>query len=339
MKKKNKKNLLNAILIALIILSAAAILYVMMFHKEELVTVKEQSIKKKQLSEPKVAPEPKVVQEMPAHVKEAREKESANEINKDKPRAPSVAVKPSGGKKTVIAKIIPPAMPSKYVAIIIDDIGYDMKPVRELLNIDAQITFAVLPHLRHSHEAAEAAHQVNREIMLHLPMEPSSYPQDKPGAGALFTDMSDEEVVIQLENNLSSVPYATGVNNHMGSKFMSDEEKLTTVFKQLKKRNLFFIDSRTTNDSKAMAASQKVHLTIASRRIFLDNERDYSKIYQILMDVALTPAGRAPVIVIGHPYPETIRALRDASKAFREKGIMIIPVSQLMKKSTAQGAS
>jgi uncharacterized protein len=339
MKKKNKKNVLTAILIALIVLSIAAILYVIMFHKEELVAVKEQPVKKNQLSEPKAAPKPRVVQERPVPVKETREKESVKEKNKDKPPAQSVVAKPPEKEKTVIAKIIPPAVPSKYVAIIIDDIGYDMKPLHELLNIDAQITFAVLPLLSHSHEAAEAAHKANREILLHLPMEPRSYPKEKPGVGALFTDMSDEEVVIQLEKNLSSVPYVTGVNNHMGSKFMSDEEKLTIVFEQLKKRNLFFIDSRTTNDSKAMAASQKVHLTIASRRIFLDNERDYSKIYQILMDVALTPAGRAPLIVIGHPYPETIRALRDAIKVFREKGIMIIPVSQLMKKSTAQGAS
>lgn len=339
MKKKNKKNALTAFLIALIILSSAAILSVIMFNKEEPVAVKDQPARKKQLNEPRGAYKPKVVQEKPAHVKEAREKENAKEIIKDKPPAPSIAVKPLGKEKAVIAKIIPPAMPSKYAAIIIDDIGYDMKPVRELLNIDAQITFAVLPLLSHSREAAEEVHQAKREILLHLPMEPRSYPEDKPGAGALFTDMSDEEVVIQVEKNLSSVPYAIGVSNHMGSKFMSDEEKLTIVFRQLKKRNLFFIDSRTTNDSKAMAASQKVHLNIASRRMFLDNERDYSKIYRILLDLALTPADRSPVIVIGHPYPETIRALRDASKVFREKGIMIIPVSEVMKKSTTQGAS
>ena len=80
-------------------------------------------------------------------------------------------------------------------------------------------------------------------------------------------------------------------------------------------------------------------MTVASRKVFLDNDRDYSKIYQILMDVAEAPAGSAPLIVIGHPYPETIRAIRDASKVFREKGVSIIPVSKLMKKKTSEGAS
>lgn len=339
MKKKNKKNFLTAVLIALIVVSLAAIVYVVMFHKEEPVAVKERPVKKKQISERKAEPKPKIIQEKSAAVKEVREKEIVKEkIKETTPTMPTVA-KPAAKEKAVIAKIIPPALPSRRVAIIIDDIGYDMKPVRELLNIDAQITFAVLPLLSHSREAAEAAHQLNREILLHLPMEPLSYPKEKPGSGALFTDMSHEEVTLQLEKNLASVPYATGVNNHMGSKFMSDEEKLTTVFKQLKKRDLFFIDSRTTNDSKTEAASQKVHLTVASRRIFLDNERDYSKIYRILTSAAEARAGSAPVIMIGHPYPETIRALRDASKVFREKGVLIVPASQLIKTNTVQGVS
>ncbi len=174
---------------------------------------------------------------------------------------------------------------------------------------------------------------------MHLPMEPQSYPKDKPGAGALFTDMSHEEVVMQLEKNLDSIPHVKGVNNHMGSKFMSDEHKLTTVFRQLKKRNLFFIDSRTTPDSKTAAASEKVHLTVASRRIFLDHERDYAKIYRILKDAAEAPAGGGPLIMIGHPYPETIRALREAARVFREKGVVVVPASQLIKKNAEKGAS
>ncbi len=341
MKKTKKKNILTAILIGLIVLSLAAIGYVIVFDREEPVAVKERPVKKKQTNVlvdlPKKG-QSETPREKPAPVKEAREKEKVTEVN-DAPPVPPVVAKPAGKEKTVIAKIIPPALPARQAVIIIDDIGYDMSAVRELLKIDAEITYAVLPLLSHSREAAEALHQANREILLHLPMEPRSYPKEKPGAGALFTEMSDEEIVFQLDKNLASVPYATGVNNHMGSKFMSDENKLTTVFKQLKKRDLFFIDSRTTNDSKASAVSRKIHLNIASRKVFLDNERDYSKIYRILLDVALAPAGSAPVILIGHPYPETIRALRDARNIFREKGVSIIPASQLMKKNSTQDAS
>ena len=309
MKKKKKNNLLTALLIALIVLSVAAIVYVIMFHREETVLVSPLPEQKKQTVKQKA-------------------------VAKEKPQALTPAE-----EELVIAKITPPRLTLKQVAIIIDDIGYDMTPVHELLRIDADITFAILPLLAHSREAADMLHKANRETLLHLPMEPLSYPKEKPGNGALFLDMNDEEIIFQLGKNLASVPYVSGVNNHMGSKFMADEERLLLVFKQLKKKDLFFIDSRTTNNSKTTAASQKAHLTVASRKIFLDNDRDYSKIYQILMDVGNAPAGNSPLIVIGHPYPETIRAIRDANKFFREKGVSIVPVSKLMKKKPAEDAS
>jgi polysaccharide deacetylase 2 family uncharacterized protein YibQ len=331
MKKKNIKKYLTAVLIALIVLSIAAIVYVIMFHREETGVVKQRPAQKKQATQQKAASKEKPQALTPA--KELREKE------KDIRPTPPVTGKVLEKEKVVIAKAVPPRLPVRQVAIIIDDIGYDMTPVRELLRIDADITFAILPLVAHSREAAEALHKANRETLLHLPMEPLSYPKEKPGNGALFTDMSDEEIVFQLEKNMASVPYVSGVNNHMGSKFMADGEKLMPVFNQLKKKDLFFIDSRTTPLSKTISVAEKVHLPIASRRVFLDNERDYHKIYQILMEVTETPAGNSPLIVIGHPYPETIRAIRDAYKVFREKGISIIPVSKLIKQKTSEGAS
>ncbi|KAF0158712.1 MAG: hypothetical protein FD159_981 [Syntrophaceae bacterium] len=331
MKKRKKNNLLMVVLIASIVLSIAAIAYVIMFHREEIVVVKSPPEQKKQTTQQKAA-----AKERPQALSPAEELRGKA---KDLPPLPPVAGTPAEEEDVVAAKRTSPRLKLKQIAIIIDDIGYDMMPVQELLRVDADITFAILPLLAHSREAADMLHKANRETLLHLPMEPLSYPKEKPGNGALFSDMNDEEIVFQLEKNLASVPYISGVNNHMGSKFMADEEKLILVFKQLKKKNLFFIDSRTTNNSKTTAASQKVHLTVASRKIFLDNNRDYSKIYQILMDVVNAPAGNEPLIVIGHPYPETIRAIRDANKSFREKGVSIVPVSKLMKKKSLEGAS
>ncbi|MEE9911891.1 MAG: divergent polysaccharide deacetylase family protein [Deltaproteobacteria bacterium] len=344
MKKKKKNKYVTAFLIALIVLAIAAIVSIIVFHEEDQMAVKPpRPAGKKQAMLPPSAAEEKPRAQSPAKTlmketkeeKRAEEKKAAEktvEEKKDIPSPPKVSAKLPEKEKVVVAKLTPPRLPSKQVAIIIDDIGYDMAAVRELLRIDADITFAILPLVAHSREAAEILHKADHETLLHLPMEPLSYPREKPGSGALFTDMNDEELVFQLEKNLASVPYVSGVNNHMGSKFMTDEERLLLVFKQLKKKDLFFIDSRTTNNTKTIIASQKVHLTVASRKVFLDNDRNYSKIYQILMDAAEAPAGDSPLIMIGHPYPETIRAIRDARKVFREKGVSIIPVSKLLQK-------
>jgi polysaccharide deacetylase 2 family uncharacterized protein YibQ len=249
-----------------------------------------------------------------------------------KQKEPRKAVTP---KKEKVKPLSPKPVPIRQVAIIIDDIGNDLKPVIELLKINADLTFAILPLCTHTREAAEMFHRAHRETLLHLPMEPVSYPLEKPGQGALFTDMNDEELVFQLEKDIADVPYITGVNNHMGSKLMMDEKKLTLVFNKLKKNKLFFVDSRTSADTKAFVTAEKVGLPIAARKIFLDNSREYNEIYNNLINIAKKDGDVSPVILIGHPYPETIRAISDAMKVLREKGVSIVPVSQIIKKVKA----
>jgi hypothetical protein len=229
-------------------------------------------------------------------------------------------------------KLLPiTSAPLRKVAIIVDDMGCNLNAVKELLKINADLTFAILPFQAHTREAAEMFHKASKETLLHLPMEPVSYPREKPGEGALFTDMNDEELVLQLKKNIADVPYISGVNNHMGSKFMTDEKKLILIFNELKKKKLFFVDSRTSNDTKAYAAAKKTGLQIAERKIFIDNNRDYNKIYANLINIA-KDNDVSPRILIGHPYPETIRALKEATKVLHEKGVSIVPVSKIVNK-------
>ena len=321
MAKKQSKHILNGLLVFLIIISVAAIVYVLSVQEEKSL-IKEPKKEIEQI-EPKKSIAPKVEKTKP-------EKEKVSRIipgaKKEK-------------EKIIVSKIEKMPLPLKQVAIIIDDIGYDLEPARELLKINADITFSILPFLTHSRETAEMLHQAKREILLHLPMEPVSYPREKPGAGALFTDMNNNELLYQLEKNIDAVPYISGVNNHMGSRFMEDRERLTVIFGQLKKKNLFFIDSRTSADSEAFAAAQKVGLQVAERKIFIDNIRDYNEIYNNLIAVINHNGDASPVIVIGHPYPETIKALRDAVKVLREKGILIVPVSRIIKAKALPGVS
>lgn len=241
-------------------------------------------------------------------------------------------------KKAVVPKIdkskaLPvKSVPLREVAIIIDDIGYDLNLAKELLKIDADLTFAIVPFQAHSLEAAQMFHKAKRETLLHLPMEPVSYPREKPGEGALFTDMSDEEVILQLKKNIAAVPYVSGVNNHMGSKFMMDERKLSLIFKELKKRSLFFVDSRTSADTGTLSVAQKTGIKFGERKIFIDNNRNYKEIYNNLINVAQSD-DVSPKIIIGHPYPETVRALKAAAEVLREKGVSIVPASQIIKKT------
>lgn len=221
----------------------------------------------------------------------------------------------------------------KRIAILIDDIGYDLSSLNELLQIDAPLTFAILPHYTHSIDAANILHEAKREILLHLPMEPHTFPDENPGMGALFLSMSDRQIKETVDKDIDAIPHLSGVNNHMGSKFMEDESKLDIVFRQLKKRNLYFVDSRTTSLSKGPKIARKLGLRFISRRVFIDNDNNYMTIFRNLttrIDGEFDHTSEA-MVMIGHPHMRTIQALKEAIPVLKARGIDIVPVSALVQ--------
>lgn len=225
---------------------------------------------------------------------------------------------------------------SKTVSIIIDDIGYRLAPVRELLEIDAPLAFAVLPYTPHASDAAEIINKSKREILLHLPMEPQDTNVD-PGPGSLSRTMSSTAIRRQVQEDLAVVPYAVGVNNHMGSAFMEDSDKLLTVLKELSSRGYYFIDSRTTSSSKGEQMARIAGIRFASRKLFLDNDHHEEVIFNNLMNY-VTKSPLTHLVIIGHPYPGTVRALREAVPLMQAQGIRIVPPSEIVHTVTETSA-
>ncbi len=229
---------------------------------------------------------------------------------------------------------LPPVVekkPSARIAIVIDDMGYDMKPLEELLKLKAPITIAVLPHLTYSRKIAERAHLEGIEVLLHLPMEPKNTKRHNPGEGALYTNMDEKEIRLRLEADLDAVPYITGVNNHMGSRFTEDADKMKPVLMVLKEKGLFFVDSKTTGRSVAEGLAKSMGLAVASRDVFLDNERDRDYIRGQIEKLKTIAKKRGEAIGIGHPYPETIATLKEVIVELQNDGIELVRVSELTR--------
>lgn len=215
------------------------------------------------------------------------------------------------------------------IALIIDDLGADMKAAEALLGIDAPITFAILPHQRHSAEVANRAAGKGRVVMLHLPMEPKS-DHLSPGPGALTVSLSEDQIVETINRDMETVPHATGANNHMGSRFTEDAAKMPMALRELKKRGLFFVDSRTTPKSVGYKAAEGMKMPVAGRDVFLDNERDKGKIETQIATLVRLARKHGYAIGIGHPYPETIAALKETLPGISGEGVEVAPVTELL---------
>jgi len=197
------------------------------------------------------------------------------------------------------------------IALVIDDMGKSLERANRLLRLsEGAIALSVLPRSPYSEEIARAAKSRGADVLLHLPMEPKSYPEADPGPGALFVGMGPERIRSVLERNLEGIPGIVGVNNHMGSRFTAAKAPMRQVLITLRHRGLFYMDSLTSPDSVGRELAPRIGVRTISRDIFLDNEKDVeSTIYQFRKAEHLArEVGHA--VVIGHPYPQTVEALR-----------------------------
>lgn len=216
------------------------------------------------------------------------------------------------------------------LVVVIDDLGESLHQARELAALNFPVTFAVLPQSSKTREVAQLASQRGKDVLLHQPMEPRDYPhRADPGPGALFVGMAEEDVLAVLAENLAQVPQAIGVNNHMGSRFTADNTGMAVVLHDLKQRGLFFLDSLTTGDSVVQKQARKIGLTHLRRHIFLDNVQDVQAILFQLRKAESLALSAGEVIAIGHPYPETLSALKIWERE-RDQRIQLVSVSDVL---------
>lgn len=218
----------------------------------------------------------------------------------------------------------------RRAAILIDDLGIDLGPARELLGLPCALTFSVLPHLRHSAEIAEAAHGSGREVMLHLPMQPERGAV-RPGRGEITVGMSAAEVAATLERALDSVPYAAGVNNHMGSRATADAPLMAALMAALAQRGLYFVDSRTTAATVALDVARAEGIPAFYRSVFLDDTETADYTVGQLRKLRRLVEEQGAALAIGHPYPTTLGALARFCPEFERDDIDLVPASQLVR--------
>jgi uncharacterized protein len=215
------------------------------------------------------------------------------------------------------------------VAIIIDDIGYDSQIAQKLLSLDAPLTFSVLPDGPFSRQLADAARSKGHEIMLHLPMEPMEFPKVNPGPGALLSRMTPDELIIQLGRDLDQFPGLKGVNNHMGSGISTSPDRMRQIFSILKKRGLYYIDSRTTAETVALPSAQLLQLPFAERDIFIDHFEDESFIRSQLDKLIKRAQEQGYAVGIAHPHAITLRMLSEFLPELKAN-VELVPASMVV---------
>ncbi len=217
------------------------------------------------------------------------------------------------------------------LAFIIDDIGYADLISDQLRELGLPLTAAIIPAAPYARSEARKIHEFGLEEIIHLPMQPKDPANHHPRGQFVLVDSSTGEIAALLQNARAVVPYAKGLNNHMGSLLTSDPRAMRRVLELIKEAGLFFVDSKTTPETVAYALARELKIKTVRRDVFLDDVQTYefsSGQIRRLVELA-RQNGRA--LAIGHPFPSTLAALRDAVPWLKQQKVEIVFVSQLLE--------
>ncbi len=224
----------------------------------------------------------------------------------------------------------PAAVKTGRIAIIMDDMGGSLNKINSLLSLGLPVTPAILPGTEYARQASRLLLEADHEFMIHMPMQPRSYPRTNPGKRALLIDQSPQQQRQLVKSYIDELPGAVGGNNHMGSRFTEEVGPMRVVLEELKQHGFFFIDSRTIGNSVAFNEARKMGLRTATRNIFLDNEEDVAYIRRQIRKMAAMAGTNRDIIAICHPYRETFEALRLELDWLKEQPVEFVAASQIV---------
>jgi polysaccharide deacetylase 2 family uncharacterized protein YibQ len=224
-----------------------------------------------------------------------------------------------------------PVFKKAKVAIVIDDFGYGISDIQSWLTFARPITFSVLPNLNYSTRISRLANAYGKEVILHLPLEPHHEENQPQEQFTITTTIPEPQVLKILGKAIASITHLKGISNHQGSRATEDVNLMRIIFSELKKRNLFFLDSLVTPKSVCQDLALQTGIRFVQRDVFLDNINEVEEIKKQLNKLADVAQQRGFAIGIGHDRPKTIEALQSSYRDLEARGIEFVYLSELVK--------
>lgn len=224
------------------------------------------------------------------------------------------------------------------IAVVIDDLGVDRKRSDRIVALPGPLTTAFMAYAKDLPRVTAAARAKGHELMLHMPMEPQGGSYDAgPDGEVLTVGLSAAEVRRRVAEGLGRFDGMIGLNNHMGSRFTQDPAGMKAVMEELSKRGLMFLDSMTSPKSVGVDEARRHGVPALARDVFIDNEETYDAVMAQLHRTEQVARKQGNAIAIGHPHDATIDALTAWLPTLKDKGLVLVPISAILRRQYPNG--
>lgn len=217
------------------------------------------------------------------------------------------------------------------IAIVIAELGLSRAATEAAIErLPPEITLAFNPLAPNLQAWIIKARARGHEVMLDLPMEPLSYPQEDPGPNALLASLGPIENARRLGFLLDRADGYVGVASYMGSRFEGTAELIQPVLQTLADRGLLFLANRSAPASEVPALAETLKLPWLSNDRFLDTEATRVAIDGRLQQLERLARTHKGAVAMGLGYPVTIERVGAWTETLGAKGIALAPASALV---------
>lgn len=218
------------------------------------------------------------------------------------------------------------------IAVIVTGLGMARAPTQAALDsMPADVALALSVYGRGLDFWGRQARQKGHEILLELPSESTDFPFSDPGPNALQSLATPEDNIAQMEWLLSRTTGYFGVISVYGSKFLSVEEQVDNMMREIKKRGLMYVDGGA-QDSLGTRSAYKLKTNWATVEISLDDQPGRAAIEAQLKEFEDLAKRRALSIARVSASPMALEQLSVWLRSLNEKGLKLVPVSSLANK-------
>lgn len=216
------------------------------------------------------------------------------------------------------------------IAIIIDDLGYQLAAGKRAIALPGPVSYAILPGAPRARTLATSASNLGKEVLLHLPMQ-ASIDDVNAEPVSMTLDMSRKHFAATFDAAMASVPNAVGVNNHRGSLITRHPGHMQWLMEEIHARDsLFFVDSYTTHESVALQLAAEAGVNAIRRDVFLDTDPKPATIRREFERLKSLAKRRGVAVGIGHPYQTTLAFLEAELPKLAEQGFELVTISELV---------
>jgi polysaccharide deacetylase 2 family uncharacterized protein YibQ len=276
------------------------------------------------------------VEEEAASVEEAPAPEVADQTQS---MPASVASAPAALPSPVDATAKLPAPPAvkddrPAIAILLTELGPSPTMVETIFQkLPPAVDLAFLPFANEAGTLAQAAQKAGHEVLIDVPMEPVTYPDEDPGPDALMGSVNAAENDRRLAWDMGRLPGYVGLVNYMGSRFTTLEDPMRAVLTAVKAGKLFYVDTHTNplSVAPALARAMEVPFAIATMQIDAETSRETLDADLTKLEDDARRDGTALAVIA--PSPMAIDRLAQWVKSLNAKGLQLVPVSHATRVS------